>query len=177
MCRKQSGPGLAFRCTQKLRKRLGVEYQEAPDPDRSLLGPWYINQLPDDFDDVGICVNERIRLAVLVDLPRGVQLDELAAGFRHHLGNLLLDLGLKGHVIQRIMDEYQGEVCVTRTQDRSVLGTMNEFASTACYALAEQSEVSPTFDFGAMLYQLNDSPIMPLGGTNPTMLLRELCGT
>ena len=69
------------------------------------------------------------------------------------------------------------EFICDRQQVLSLLGTMNELASTACYALAEQSEVSPTFDFGAMLYQLNDSPIMPLGGANPTMLLRELCGT
>ena len=175
MCREESAAGLVFRCTQKLRKRLGVRYEQDPCADGSILGPWYANQLSDDFNDVAICVNERTRLAVLVDLPRTVSLEEFAVRFRHHLGNLLLDLGLDGSVIQRIMDEYRGGARVTPTQDRSLLGTMNDFASIVCYFLEEQLDQGLAMDLGAMLHHLNDAPLKPLGGANPIAQLHLLC--
>lgn len=164
---------LILRCTQKLAKQLRVEFEDA-EPDGSLLGPWYANVLP-DFVDVAIFVNERTRLAVLTKLPRRPGVDDLADRFRRQLGDLLLDLHLPGRVIQRIMDEYQGDVRVVRTQDRSLLGTMNDFASMAGYFIDAQLDSNLPVDLRVILPQLNQAPLTPLDGANAIGKLYALC--
>jgi len=164
---------LILRCTQKLRKRLGVDFEDAPEPNESLLGGWYVNVLP-AFEDVAILVNERTRLGVLVHLPLDCQLDDLADRFRRELGELLLDVHLSGRVIQRIMDEHAGQVSVIRTDDRSLLGTMNDFASLATDFIEGQLEDRAPVDLRAIHPQLYLAPLKPLGWASAIKKLYEV---
>lgn len=165
---------LILRCTQKLQKRLRLDFEDAPHSDPSLLGAWYANLLP-DFEDVAICVNERTRLTVLVELPRRPRLEQLVDGFRNELGWLLLNLGLSGAAILRIMDGNKGAVCVARTQGKSRLGTMNDFASIAGYCIDEQLDAGMQVDLRSILPQLNDAPLKPLGWKSARKELERVC--
>jgi hypothetical protein len=167
---------LIFRCTQKLAKRLRVEFEDSPEPGESLLGAWYANLLP-DFPEVGTCINERTRLAVLVELPRRPKLEHLVEGFRGELGWLLLELGLSGRVIQQIMDEYAGGVRIAHTHDRSLLGTMSNFADMAGYFIDAQLDSNLQVDLRSILPQLNQAPLNPLEWASAIDKLYELCST
>lgn len=167
---------LVLRATQRFGKHFSATYGDEGGQDGSFLGPWYVNLMPEGFKDIVICVNERTRLAVLVELRRTRNLDTFADRFRSQLGNLLLDLGIAGPVIGRIMDESQGEIRVTRTQDRSMLGTMNDFASMATFFLEDQRDAGQGRDCAGFLHQLNDAPLSPLDWDSATMRLRQLCG-
>jgi hypothetical protein len=165
---------LILRCTKDFRTRLKLSVTDSDaDNHAATLGSWYVKQLPEGYRTWAMALNEVTRLAVVVEMPRGKGIDRFAERFRNQLGRILLDEGLPGSVIAKVMNEYSGEVVVSTTRDRSIMGTLNNMADMACYWLAE-----PRYreDFKLLHDQVNDTPQSSMGFQNACEKLREVLG-
>jgi hypothetical protein len=94
----------ALRCTAKLLKRLGISNPGDPPPPKNALGDWYANILFTRAGHYVLLVSERSRLPVLLparDLP------SLPPRFLQALTDLLADLDVPGHQIDREIGEMQ----------------------------------------------------------------------
>ncbi len=166
---------LILRCTKDFRSRLKLSVTDVDDEtDHSTLGSWYVKQLPEGYRTWAMALNEVTRLAVVVEMPRGKGIERFAERFRDQLGRMLLDEGLPGAVIAKVMNEYSGEVIVsTTTKNRSVMGTLNNMAEMTCYWLAE-----PRYreDFKLLHDVVNDTPHSSIDYCSSWAKLREVLG-
>ena len=112
-------------CTQKLLDRMGHPVG-TPIPASTRLGNWYATAL---FwkPQMALLVNERTLLPVMMSLAPAAT---LAKRFPAALKKVLQGLGLPPEFIQAEV-EGMGEVVYAKTANRTVGGTMNEFAFLA----------------------------------------------
>ena len=112
-------------CTKKLLDRVQTEVA-APCKATTRLGNWYATAL---FwkPQMALFVNERTLLPVLMPMAPAAT---LAKRFPASLKEVLQGLGLPPEFIQAEV-EGMGEVVYAKTANRSVVGTMNEFAFLA----------------------------------------------
>ncbi len=160
----------ALRCTRSLLARFqkaSVDEIDFPSPATTALGDWYANLLNVGRHRLVLCTNERSLLTVVVtardlpDLPRRIA--ESAA-------TLLASLGVHREGIRAEVREMQW-IQVARTQSRSVLGSMNDFAFAAdvYFRGDRKSVVLPELD-----RWLAETPCKPLQYRNPGEVAREL---
>ena len=116
---------LTLHCTKKLLDRVQTEVA-APCKATTRLGNWYATAL---FwkPQMALFVNERTLLPVLMPMAPAAT---LAKRFPASLKEVLQGLGLPPEFIQAEV-EGMGEVVYAKTANRSVVGTMNEFAFLA----------------------------------------------
>ena len=152
-------------CTQKLLDRVKQPAVTALPPPTTTLGNWYAHAL---FwtPQVALLVNERTLLPVLMPLAPA---STLSTRFPTLLTTVLRELGANAQFIASELDG-MSEVVVARTANRSVVGTMNEFAFLAD-GYRENLEVP---DLLALSLKLADTPCGPLKGNSPVRVLREL---
>lgn len=141
---------LAIRFTQKLLKDMKVSPVElgAVDP----LFSWHVNILQLKRKHI-IFVNELTRLCFIIDGIRSSQLGKLQEKFKSELKEYLLLQGLKKSHIEQYFFE-AGEISIGRTNDKSVLGTMNEMS-----LYSKNKEFDHTFDLCAWLNSFIYKPI------------------
>ena len=113
-------------CTQKLLDRVKQPPATALPSPTTTLGNWYAHAL---FwtPQVALLINERTLLPVLMPLAPAAT---LASRFPTHLAVVLRGLGVNAQVIASEV-EAMSDVVVAKTGNRSVVGTMNEFAFLA----------------------------------------------
>ena len=154
-------------CTKKLLDRVKVPAMSAAQPPTTVLGNWYATALlwkP----QVALIVNERTLLPLLMPLaPASTVIErfpsELATLLARHGGNQAF-----------IATEVAGmsEVSVAKTANRSVVGTMNEFAF-----LAEvYRQGMGTTDLLALSMRLAETPCGAIKHNSPSELIKELLG-
>lgn len=85
------------------------------------------------------------------------------------LATLLPALGVSALAVRRELAEMDESVIAT-TNNRSVLGPVNDFAKTARWRLSEE----PDADLIAVALWLSETPILALGGSSPEVLTRGL---
>jgi hypothetical protein len=112
--------------TKKLLDRLGSPDSATAAPSTTALGNWYATAL---FwrPQVALFVNEPTLVPVLVPLAPTATLVER---FPAELAEVLMALGTAREFIDNELAE-MGQCHLAKTASRSVLGTMNEFASLA----------------------------------------------
>jgi hypothetical protein len=155
-------------CTEKLLDRLKVPIASpSPPPSTTVLGNWYATAL---FwqPQVALLVNERTLLPVLMPLAPA---STLAARFPHELATVL---GSHGAIHAFIANEVaaMGDVSVAMTCNRSVVGTMNEFALVAEGYRGDMA----TADVLMLSMRLADTPCGALKHKSPERQLKELVG-
>lgn len=168
-CRTVTPPMVVLRCTQKLLARLTRPAVVSPGVSSTRLGDWYGNEWRLGRQQLLLLASGRTRLAVIVPardarrlvtvLPEAV-CDRLAA------------LGVAAAQIERERQE-MSDVVFARTDNRSVLGTMNDYAFMAKVAHARgRAPETPAdlMDFFAR------TPIIALGGVRPMDLVRDAFG-
>ncbi len=111
-------------CTQKLLARLKRTGEMAPAKSTTTLGDWYGNIL-----DIGrrqhlLFISERSRLPVVVPIREAKRLETI---FSDAVCAVLATIGIDA---EHIVDERSkmSEIAFGRTNNRSLLGTLNDFA-------------------------------------------------
>jgi len=153
---------LTLKFTQKLLKDMKTTPVDLVQEEA--LFSWHVNILQLKRKYI-IFVNDRSRLCLIVDGIRSAQLDKLQAKFKSDLKEYLLLEGLKSSVIDQYFFE-AGEIGISKTNDKSVLGTMKEM-SLYCIGM----EFDHTFDLSAWL---NSRIFKPIDYKKPREIFKKL---
>lgn len=152
-------------CTAKLRDRLKQPLTEAPQGSSTALGDWYATAL---FwkPQLALLVNERTLLPVLMPLAPATTLPKRIA---LAVAEVLQMHGLGQDFIEREVAA-MAEVRVAKTANRSVVGTMNEFAFEA-EVYRDHSGIADLFE---LAMRLAETPCGAIKYASPARLLREV---
>ncbi|MEO8218906.1 MAG: hypothetical protein ABI718_17665 [Acidobacteriota bacterium] len=148
-----------IRCTERLRKRLRLAPLPKVPSQGLLLSEWHANVITVDKFPLVLAVEDRTRLSLVVrarDLPRLPQ----------RLASALHDLLIRLGVAEEMALGYAArmtELTWSASTDRSVLGTMNDFASLLKWLGAQGSRPS----LEDMMDYLADVPTGPIGMDSP----------
>jgi hypothetical protein len=115
---------------------------------------------------VALLVNERTLLPVLMPLAPAAT---SASRFPTHLTAVLRELGVNAKFVAGEV-EAMTEIVVAKTANRSVVGTMNEFAFLA----DRYRDYLESPDLLALSIKPADTPCGPLKGNSPGRVLREV---
>ena len=156
---------VVIRCTQKLLRR--VDASGSGDVSSTTrLGDWSANLLGVRQQRFVLLVSECSRLPVLLP-ARDVR--HIAQHLADALALVLQALGVSSFAIRRELEEMRESV-IASTNNRSVLGSVNDFAKAAKWRLHEE----PDADLIAVALWLSETPILALGGDSPDVLTRGL---
>ncbi len=124
-------------CTQKLLKDIGQIPQELEEPPfNSQLGNWYANLLRISRKKIILFTNEKTLFSFLGEGTKSSSLmvkTLLLAGMRSYL----LAEGIKDSLVESLLLEYQ-ELGFAKTNNRRILGSMNDIASLFDYSIASR---------------------------------------
>jgi hypothetical protein len=158
---------VVLRCTQKLLVRLKQVGDLPPVESTTRLGDWYGNILRIGRRQHLLFISEQSRLAVMLPVREGRRLAEV---FPDAVCKVL---GLVDVAAADIADERSrmSEIAFGRTRNRSLLGTLNDFAFMAQSVAARRSEPESPQELIRFLAQ---TPILPLDGASPIELTRAV---
>jgi hypothetical protein len=145
---------MTLRCTRKLLKRLGAEVTVASPEPTTVLGDWHANLLFTRPDQVVLCVNDRSRLPVLVSAKDA---SRLLPRISSAVATLLLRIGVPSEAVLRETQQMEAAV-IGRARDRSVLGSMNDFA----FLFQAQRMGGPDRNLDDWSWELSGTPCGPL---------------
>jgi len=158
---------VVLRCTQKLLVRLKQVGDLPPVESTTRLGDWYGNILQIGRRQHLLFISERSRLPVVIPIREGKRLAEVfAAAVCEVLGHV-------GVSAADIADERSrmSEIAFGRTRNRSLLGTLNDFAFMAQSVDARRTEPESPNELMRFLAQ---TPILPLDGASPIALTQAV---
>ena len=158
---------VVLRCTQKLLVRLKQIDGLSPVESTTRLGDWYGNVLQIGRRQHLLFISERSRLPVVIPIREAKQ-----------LGTVFPDavcerLAIVGVAAEDIADERAQmlEIAFGRTRNRSLLGTLNDFAFMAQSVDARRTEPDSPEE---LMRFLSQTPILPLDGASPIELTRAV---
>ena len=156
---------VVLRCTQKLLARLKRSEVPADVASTTRLGDWYGNILQIGRRQQLLFISERSRLPVVIPIRDARHLD---AVFPDAVCNVLAAVGIGA---EDIADERSrmSEISFGRTNNRSLLGTLNDFAFMAHHGNANRDEPESPEELMRFFAQ---TPILPLKGASPIDLTR-----
>ena len=144
---------MVIRCTAKLLKRVGPAV-EVTEPSTTALGDWFATPLSVGHQRFILLISERSRLPVLMP---GRDVKHLAKNFPGALAHVLLELEVPPSAIFREV-EASGDAVIAKTNNRSLLGTLNDYSNMLWYWMQRHDEV----DLVEMALRLAHSPVQPL---------------
>ena len=152
-------------CTKKLLDRIKPSVATSLPPPTTALGNWYATAL---FwkPQLALLVNERTLLPVLMPLAPA---STLATRFPVELAAVLAVHGASQAVIESEVDAMV-DIAMTKTANRSVVGTMNEYSFMA----EGYREYLETSDLVTLSIRLADTPCSPIKYNSPARLLQEV---
>jgi len=158
---------VVLRCTQKLLARLKRPEAAADVPSTTRLGDWYGNILQIGRRQHLLFISERSRLPVVIPIREAKALETV---FLDALCDVLATVGIGA---EDIADERlrMSEISFGRTNNRSLLGTLNDFAFMAQHGNANRDEPESPEELMRFLAQ---TPIVPLEGASPIALTRAV---
>jgi hypothetical protein len=157
---------VALRCTKKLLARVGPP-QEATEPTTTILGDWYACPLNVGHQRFVLLISEHSRLPVLM---AGRDLKHLTDNFPDALAAVLWGLGISAAVIQREVEATR-EAVIAKTNNRSLLGTLNDFSFMLRWQLPDRADL----DLVQAALELSHTPVGPLRPTSfPDRVTRQL---
>jgi hypothetical protein len=156
-------PMVVLRCTQKLLARLKRPEVPADVASTTRLGDWYGNILQIGGRQHLLFISERSRLPVVIPIREAKRLE---AVFPNAVCDVLAAAGIGA---EDIADERSrmSEISFGRTNNRSLLGTLNDFAFMAQRGNANRDEPESPEELMRFLAQ---TPILPLKGASPIEL-------
>ena len=156
---------VVLRCTQKLLARLKRPEVPADVASTTQLGDWYGNILQIGRRQHLLFISERSRLPVVIPIREAKHLE---AVFPDAVCDVLAAVGVAS---EQIADERSrmSEIAFGPTMNRSLLGTLNDFAFMAQHGNANRDEPESPEELMRFLAQ---TPILPLNGASPIELTR-----
>jgi hypothetical protein len=158
-------PMVVLRCTRNLLVRLKRTEVRADVPSTTRLGDWYGNILHIGRRQHLLFISERSRLPVVIPIREAKRLETV---FPDAVCHVLAAVGIGA---EDIADERSrmSEISFGRTNNRSLLGTLNDFAFMAQQGSANRAEPESPEELMRFLAQ---TPILPLNGASPIELTR-----
>ena len=160
---------ITLRCTQKLRKYLGVVPVDIPEPTTSVLGDWYANLVPTVAGDLILCVNEKSLLTIAIPVREA---DNLVPFICLRIANLLRMIGVDLKVIANEIRQSE-QVQYGKTASQSILGSMNDFA-WRYQTMAENAMCKADLSLSKAELKLSQMPFKALGFQSPFEVAVEL---
>jgi hypothetical protein len=149
------------RCTRKLLARLNQDAREPEIESTTRLGDWYGNILQIGRRQYLLFISERSRLPVVLPIREA---GRLVTVFSDAVGEVLAAIGVPA---PDIADEraHMLDVRFGRTRNRSLLGTMNDFAFMVQPMSPSRRAEPETLD--ELMRFLARTPILSLNGARP----------
>jgi hypothetical protein len=154
------GSMVVLRCTQKLLARLKHDGNPPPPESTTRLGDWHGNILRIGHRQMLIFISEQSRLPVVIPMKESKRLGLV---FPDAVCEVLAAAGVSASDIasERLQ---MSEIAFGPTRNRSLLGTLNDFAHMAKFTDARRAEPESPEELMRFLAR---TPILPLGGANP----------
>lgn len=154
---------VVLRCTQKLLVRLKQTGDLPAVESTTRLGDWYGNILSIGRRQHLIFISERSRLPVVIPITESKRLTTV---FPDAVCERLAIVGVNP---EDIADERarMSEIAFGRTRNRSLLGTLNDFAFMAQSVDSRRTEPESPEE---LMQFLSRTPILPLDGASPVAL-------
>lgn len=165
-----------IRCTKKLQKEMGLKKTaiQTDEKGASYLGSWHANLFFVDRHRCVLFTNDKTLFNfVVLDIPK-VELQALATLFKYHLGCVLGDdEDITEATRQKILSEYT-EIGYANTNNRSVLGSMNELAFQYEHSIFANGGVHSSI-VPSLIKQFNRMPMGMIDYQYSIDLLRAVC--
>ena len=159
---------VVLRCTQQLLHRLKRLDEEPSMKSTTRLGDWYGNVIRMGNRHVLLFISERSRLPVLIPIR---QANRLAAVLPEAVSEMLAWLRVPDSLIAEERRQ-MSEIAFERTNSRSLLGTLNDFAfGVRVHFMSRRTE-----SLEDIARALAKTPILPLKGECPIDLTRNAFG-
>jgi hypothetical protein len=158
---------VVLRCTQKLLVRLKQVDDLPPVESSTRLGDWYGNIVRIGRRQHLLFISERSRLPVVLPITESKRLNTV---FPDAVCERLAVVGITA---EDIADERarMSEIAFGATRNRSLLGTLNDYAFMAQSVDARQTEPESPEE---LMQFLSQTPILPLDGASPVELTRAV---
>ncbi len=156
-----------LRCTRKLLVRLKLADDLPPVESTTRLGDWYGNVLQIGHRQYLLFISERSRLPVVIPIREAKRLRTV---FPETVCEMLTAVGVSTADIAEERAR-MSEIAFGRTRNRSLLGTVNDFAFMAQSVGVKRAEPETPEELMRFLAQ---TPILPLKGARPIDLTRAL---
>jgi hypothetical protein len=156
---------LVLRCTRQLLARLKQDGDVPLSESTTRLGDWYGNILRIGRRQHLLFISERSRLPVVIPIREAKR---LAAVFPDSVCEVLAAVGVSASDIANERCRML-EIGFGRTRNRSLLGTLNDFAFMAQHGNRARPEPESREE---LIRFLSRTPILPLGGASPIDLTR-----
>lgn len=160
-----------IRCTQKLIKELRIKPSEN-EAQPGNIGGWHANLLRIDRRKCVLFTNDRTLYSFFVPGFKRSEFEQFQEVFRHNLFKCLVNDGFFQAQIERVLSEYQ-TIGIAKTNNRSVLGSMNDFAFQIKYRVATFGGLENT-SLIILNRELNHTPIGAIQYMYSVELLRSM---
>lgn len=160
-------------CTQKLLKELGNPHLvESTDVNSGELASWYANLLRINRRKCILFTNEKTLYSFLVPNVVKEHFKDFKTVFLTYLCFNLQAEGFGRDIIEKMREEHK-ELSLAKTANRSVLGSMNDFAfQYECYMDIPGGTLNA--NILAINSRVNDSPMTYLKYDSPKRVIRSL---
>ena len=158
---------VVLRCTRKLLRYVGTP-QTVSEPSTTILGDWFAQSVSIGHQRFVLLISKRSRLPVLMS---GRDLKNLIRNFPDALAQVLDALDVPSAAVTSEV-EASREAVISVTNNRSLLGTLNDFSFLLAYELRQKPDTSL---LDAALW-LSRTPVGPLGSRMPDQVTRDLLG-
>lgn len=163
-----------IRCTAKLQREMGLEKKDliGSVEEATVLGGWHANLLLIDRRKCVLFANDRTLFNFIVADVKREHIRQLDRVFQEHLICVLNSEDLDQSIVKSICEEHQ-EIRYGATNNRSVIGSMNDLASHYKYFISEAGGVhSP--EVPEIIRKLNRMPFSSLEFTYSIDTLKKL---
>ena len=162
-----------IRCTLKVLREIGIKPTDAAASPSGPgeLGDWYANLIRIERRKCLLFTNEKTLYTFLIPKVLKRNVLNIREEFLTHLAYNLQYEGFGLNAIQRVRREYQ-EIALARTENRSVLGSMNEFAFQYEFFI-HRADGLDAVKILAVNKEINRTPMSPLKYKYPIDLLHE----
>ena len=125
---------ITYRCTERARKRFKLRAEEDVVAPTNVLGDWYANLFNHGRERFVILASERTLLPLIMPARNS----DFPGKVGEYLAEVLKEFGVPASKIEAevsAMDSFR----IGRTQSRSVIGVLTEYAFAATYHMPEES--------------------------------------
>ena len=155
-----------LRCTGKLQKRSRVKLKAEQATSSGKLGDWTCHLVYLGQTQTILCVNHTTRLPIFLTAANGKQFPDR---LQHALRIILTHFAVPQSAIYRECSELD-TVILAKTNDRSVLGSLNDFAQMADYydVAADEHQLLQ------LSLHLAQTPCKPIDYQSPDRCVKQL---
>ena len=158
-------------CTQKLAKELGTK-PSSPITENEGLGNWYANLLRIDRRKCVLFTHEQTLYSVFVPGLKKPEFQCLDDVFVQALFKQLRTEMFTQGQIERILEEYDGKIKYAKTENKSVLGSMNDLTFHIKYEIQISGSLA-NIDIVSLTKRINRTPFKAIGFEYPETVLPQ----